>query len=45
VKPRVPEASRPVPQAVAVPPRAAMGLSQKSTDERSGVSNPPPDIY
>jgi penicillin-binding protein 1A len=44
-RPKVPEASRPAPQAVAVPPRAAMGLSQKPTDERSGVSNPPPDIY
>ena len=44
-RPKLPEASRPAPQAVAVPPRAAMGLSQKPTDERSGVSNPPPDIY
>jgi hypothetical protein len=34
-----------VPQAMNVPPRAAMGSSQKATDERSGVSNPPPDIY
>jgi hypothetical protein len=45
VKPRVPEASRSISQAIAVPARTAMGSSQKPTNERSGVSNPPPDIY
>jgi penicillin-binding protein 1A len=45
VKSRVPEASRSVSQAIALPARAAMGSSQKPTNERSGVSNPPPDIY
>jgi penicillin-binding protein 1A len=43
-KPKVPEASRPVPQVVAVPVTPTV-MAAKSKDERSGVSNPPPDIY
>ena len=40
----VPVKPNPAPQAVAVSPKPA-SVSAKSTDERSGVSNPPPDIY
>jgi penicillin-binding protein 1A len=43
-KPKVPEASRPAPQVVAAPVKPNV-MTAKSKDERSGVSNPPPDIY
>ncbi|NYF53195.1 penicillin-binding protein 1A [Tunturiibacter gelidoferens] len=43
-KPKMPEASRPAPQLVAVPVKPTV-MTAKSKDERSGVSNPPPDIY
>ncbi|WP_433968975.1 PBP1A family penicillin-binding protein [Tunturiibacter gelidiferens] len=43
-KPRMPETSRPEPQVVAVPVKPTV-MAAKSKDERSGVSNPPPDIY
>ncbi|WP_353072224.1 penicillin-binding protein 1A [Tunturiibacter gelidoferens] len=43
-KPKMPEASRPAPQLVAVPVKPTV-MAAKSKDERSGVSNPPPDIY
>jgi penicillin-binding protein 1A len=43
-KPKVPDASGPVPQVVAAPVRPNV-MTAKSKDERSGVSNPPPDIY
>jgi penicillin-binding protein 1A len=40
----VPVKPNPAPQAIAISPKPA-AVSAKSTDERSGVSNPPPDIY
>ncbi|MBB5341818.1 penicillin-binding protein 1A [Tunturiibacter gelidoferens] len=43
-KPKMPEASRPAPQVLAIRVKPSV-MSAKSTNERSGVSNPPPDIY